>query len=184
MGIRPVPALDCRQGTRCAPRRGNAGPRRERDPRHQPGPRRPLKAFTDVHIPWGAAAGADGRAYFGGKVVRTGNGGGLGWWDVTQREAGGIHDPFEMYTVFFMCSAAAGRSILCSTKAVAAADNPDFVPPRGMLFVYDTTTHEFLREVDDERLGAFVDGDVYVAGTEKFRRIKGIPKLTAAAMQP
>lgn len=111
-----------------------------------------LKEFTDVHMPFGAAAGADGRVYFGGKVVRIGNGGGLGWWDIAKQEAGGIHEPFEMFPIYWMCSAAEGRYILCSTKAAAAADNPDVVPPRGKLFVYDTTTHAFLHEVDDERL--------------------------------
>jgi hypothetical protein len=114
-----------------------------------------LKEYTDVHMPWGAAAGADGRVYFGGKVVRIGNGGGLGWWDIAKQEAGGIHEPFETFPVYWMCSAAEGRYILCSTKAAAAADDPDVVPPRGKLFVYDTTTHEFLHEVDDERLGQY-----------------------------
>jgi hypothetical protein len=114
-----------------------------------------LKEFTDVHMPWAAAAGADGRIYFGGKVVRIGNGGGLGWWDTKKNEGGGIHDPFEIFPIYWMCSAADGRYILCSTKAVAAADNPDFVPPRGRLFVYDTTTHEIIHQVDDERLGQY-----------------------------
>jgi hypothetical protein len=245
-----------------------------------------LKEFTDVHMPFAGAVGADGRIYFGGKVVRIGNGGGLGWWDTKKKEGGGIHDPFEMFPIYWMCSAAEGRYILCSTKAAAAADNPDFVPPRGKLFVYDTTTHAFVHEVDDERLTpypgfiaeatpgvvmgytvaknaagtetgllygfdpaagtvlwtkpvprppatgfsatrngrqaftkgpdgfiwatmggvlaridprtaevipvgrmddvpiAFVGGDVYVAGAPKFRRITGIPKVTAAAVQP
>ncbi|MCE9631260.1 MAG: hypothetical protein K8S94_11185 [Planctomycetia bacterium] len=114
-----------------------------------------LKEFTDVHMPWAAAAGADGRIYFGGKVVRIGNGGGLGWWDTKKNEGGGIHDPFEMFPIYWMCSAAEGRSILCSTKAVAAADNPDVVPPRGKLFVYDTTTQEIVHQVDDERLAPY-----------------------------
>ncbi|MCG3147122.1 MAG: hypothetical protein PCFJNLEI_00559 [Verrucomicrobiae bacterium] len=239
-----------------------------------------LKEFCDVHMPFGIAAGADGRVYFGGKVVRIGNGGGLGWWDPQEKKAGGFHEPFDMYTVFWMCSAAEGRYIVCSTKPVAAANNPDFIPPRGRLFVYDTTKHEIIHQVDDERLGipgyiteaspglvmgytpaktggllygfdpaagkvlwtkpvprapvtafsairrwryaftkgpdgfvwatmdgvlarinpktaevvpvgkmddaqlAFVDGDVYVAGATKFRKIAGIPKVSASKIQP
>jgi hypothetical protein len=72
-----------------------------------------------------------------------------------EKEAGGIHDPFEMFPIYWMCSAAEGRYILCSTKAVAAAGNPDVVPPRGRLFVYDTTTHEIVHQADDERLGPY-----------------------------
>ena len=114
-----------------------------------------LKEFTDVHVPWAYAVGADGRIYFGGKVVRIGNGGGLGWWDVRENKAGGFHEPFDNYTIFWMCSAAQGRYIVCSTKPVASAKNPDFKPARGRLFVYDTTTREIVHAFEDERLSAF-----------------------------
>jgi hypothetical protein len=114
-----------------------------------------LKEFSDVHMPWAAAAGADGRIYFGGKVVRIGNGGGLGWWDTKEKKAGGFHDAFDTDTIFWMCSAADGRYIVCSTKPVPGRDNPDYVPPRGRLFVYDTQTHEIIHKVDDERLDTF-----------------------------
>jgi hypothetical protein len=239
-----------------------------------------LKEFNDVHMPIAAAAGSDGRIYFGGKVVRIGNGGGLGWWDTKERTGGGFHEPFDTDSIFWMCSAADGRYIVCSTKPVAGRNNPDYVPPRGRLFVYDTETDQIIHKVDDERLDtfpgyvtealpglvmgyaslqkgsgggvlygfdpaagkvlwtkpvprppqtamsyvrrgcytfqtgpdgliwatmngvlvridprtaevqpvgamadnpiAFVDGDIYVAGGEQFRRIAGIPKLTAA----
>ena len=243
-----------------------------------------LKDFSDVHMPIAAAAGGDGRIYFGGKVVRIGNGGGLGWWDTKEKKAGGFHELFDTDTIFWMCSAADGRYIVCSTKPVPGRDNPDYVPPRGRLFVYDTQTQEIIHKADDERLDsfpgyiteampglvmgyapqkngaaggllygfdpaagkvlwtkpvprspqtamsfmrrgryafakgpdgliwatlngvlaridpltakvmpvgkmednpiAFVDGDVYVAGAEKFRRIAGIPKVTAAKSKP
>ena len=243
-----------------------------------------LKDFSDVHMPIAAAAGGDGRIYFGGKVVRIGNGGGLGWWDTKEKKAGGFHELFDTDTIFWMCSAADGRYIVCSTKPVPGRDNPDYVPPRGRLFVYDTQTQEIIHKADDERLDsfpgyiteampglvmgyapqkngaaggllygfdpaagkvlwtkpvpqppqtsfslmrrgrytfakgpdgfiwatmngvlvridpltaevtpvgkmednpiAFVDGDVYVAGAEKFRRITGIPKVTAVKSKP
>jgi hypothetical protein len=243
-----------------------------------------LKKFNDVHIPWAAAIGGDGRIYFGGKVVRIGNGGGLGWWDTKEKKAGGFHDAFDTDAIFWMCAAADGRYIVCATKPVSGRDNPDYVPPRGRLFVYDTQSQSIIHKVDDERLEsfpgyitealpglvlgyaplksdsaggllygfdpaagkvlwtkpvpkppqtamsfmrrgrytftkgpdgfiwatmngvlvrinprtaavmpvgqmednpiAFVDGDVYVAGAEKFRRIAGIPKVTAANSTP
>ena len=243
-----------------------------------------LKDFNDVHMPMACAAGGDGRVYFGGKVVRIGNGGGLGWWDAKEHKGGGFHDAFDTDSIFWMCSAADGRYIVCSTKPVPGRDNPDYVPPRGRLFVYDTQTQEIIHKADDERLDtfpgyiteampglvmgyapkkngvasgllygfdpaagkvlwtkpvprspqtamsfmrrgryafakgpdgliwatlngvlaridpltakvmpvgkmednpiAFVDGDVYVAGAEKFRRIAGIPKVTAAKSKP
>jgi hypothetical protein len=111
-----------------------------------------LKEFTDVHMPMAAAAGADGRVYFGGKVVRIGNGGGLGWWDTRQKQAGGLHPPFDNYPIFWMCSADQGRYIVCSTKPAPDKNNPDFTPPRGRLFVYDTTKHEMIHQAEDERL--------------------------------
>ena len=111
-----------------------------------------LKDFTDVHMPMAAASGGDGRVYFGGKVVRIGNGGGLGWWDTRDNKAGGLHEPFDNYAVFWMCAADRGRYIVCSSKAAPARDNPNYTPPRGRLFVYDTSKHAITRQVDDPRL--------------------------------
>jgi hypothetical protein len=112
-----------------------------------------LKEFNHVHMPFGGAVpAADGRVYFGGKVIRIGNGGGLGWWDPATREAGGFHEPFDSFTIFWMCSAADGRYVICSTKPAVDDERPDFLPPRGRLFVYDTRTHEIVHQVDDERL--------------------------------
>jgi hypothetical protein len=114
-----------------------------------------LKDFNDVHMPWAAAVGGDGRVYFGGKVVRIGNGGGLGWWDTRQQKGGGFHEPFERDTIHWMCAAEKGRYVVCSTKPVAGRTDPDSKPPRGRLFVYDTTTQEIIHAVDDERLENF-----------------------------
>jgi hypothetical protein len=111
-----------------------------------------LKEFADIHMPWATAAGADGRIYFGGKVVRIGDGGGLGWWDPRENKGGGFHKPFDNYPVFWMCSAANKRFILCSTKTAASPDNTDYIPPRGRIFVYDTTKHELIHQFEDERL--------------------------------
>lgn len=131
-----------------AERSGNHGATEKSNPSHVA----TLKDFADMHMPFGVAAGADGRVYFGGKVIRIGNGGGFGWWDPKEQKAGGLHEPFDTYTIFWMCSAAAGRYIICSTKPAADANNPDFTPGRGRLFVYDTEKREFTQKVDDERL--------------------------------
>lgn len=115
-----------------------------------------LKDFTDVHMPMASAYAADGRVYFGGKVVRIGNGGGLGWWDTREKKAGGLHEPFDNYPIFWMCSADKDRYIICSTKAAPDKNNPDYTPPRGRLFVYDTAKHEITQKSEDERL--FIPG--------------------------
>jgi hypothetical protein len=114
-----------------------------------------LKDFTDVHMPMATATGADGRVYFGGKVVRIGNGGGLGWWDTRAGKGGGLHEPFDNYPIFWMCSAANGRYIICSTKPAPDKNNPDLIPPRGRLFVYDTTRQAITQQLDDDRLTPF-----------------------------
>jgi hypothetical protein len=130
------------------------GPRADATPATNPANMGQLKEFTDVHMPWGTAAGADGRVYFGGKVVRIGNGGGLGWWDTRNHKAGGIHDPFDSYAIYWMCSADNGRYILCSTKPVGTPANPDVKPAIGRLFVYDTQSQQITQQVDDARLGS------------------------------
>jgi len=110
-----------------------------------------LKEFTKVHMPYGGAVpGADGRVYFGGKIIRIGNGGGLGWWDTKTQSPGGFFEPFSAYQIFWMCSADKGRYIICSTKPVEDDNNPGFRPERGRLFVYDTQTHQVLHQVDHD----------------------------------
>ena len=111
-----------------------------------------LKEFTEVHMPMAMTIGGDGCIYVGGKVVRIGNGGGLGWWDTRTNKAGGLHEPFDSYPIFWMCSAANGRYILCSTKTAPSKNNPDYTPPRGRLFVYDTTKKQIIHTFEDERL--------------------------------
>jgi outer membrane protein assembly factor BamB len=124
------------------------------DSRSNPAKVAALMAFTKVHMPFGGAVpAADGRVYFGGKIVRIGNGGGLGWWDVKEGKAGGFFEPFSAYQVFWMCSACDGRYILCSTKPVEDDAKPGFRPQRGRLFVYDTTAHQMLHQVDHDDLG-------------------------------
>jgi hypothetical protein len=55
----------------------------------------------------------------------------------------------------------------------------------GVLVRIDPLTAEVtpVGEMEDNPI-AFVDGDVYVAGAETFRRITGIPKVTAAKSKP
>jgi outer membrane protein assembly factor BamB len=130
------------------------GPRADATPATNPANIGQLKEFTDVHMPWAAVTGADGRVYFGGKVVRIGNGGGLGWWDTHEQRLGGLHEPFDQYAIYWMCSSDKGRYIICSTKPVGATDNPDDKPAMGRLFVYDTTTRQITQQIEDPQIGA------------------------------
>jgi hypothetical protein len=55
----------------------------------------------------------------------------------------------------------------------------------GVLVRIDPLTAEVIPvgKMEDNPI-AFVDGDVYVAGAENFRRIAGIPKVTEAESKP
>jgi hypothetical protein len=110
-----------------------------------------LMQYTRVHMPYGGAVpGADGRIYFGGNIIRIGNGGGLGWWDTRSNEGGGFYEPFSAYQIFWMCSAADSRYIVISTKPVEDDNQPGYRPERGRLFVYDTQSHEITQQVDGD----------------------------------
>ena len=51
---------------------------------------------SHMHMPMGGIfEGNDGRIYCGGKIIRTGNGGGLGWWDPKTETGGGSRKPFS-----------------------------------------------------------------------------------------
>ncbi len=109
-----------------------------------------LKEETSVHIPMAAAAGGDGRLYFGGKEIRTGDGGGFGWCRPPAEgrpvEKGGVKLP--AYQVFYMCAAGQGRYILISTKPGVPGDNPAERPKQGRLFIWDAREMKMKHELD------------------------------------
>ena len=107
-----------------------------------------LAEFSHVQMPFGGAAVAgDGRYYFAGRVIRIGNGGGLGWYDPADGEAGGLFEPFTADQIFWMCTAEGGRYLVLSTKPVQDDRDPTIRPERGSLFVFDTQQRKLVHKV-------------------------------------
>ena len=104
---------------------------------------------SHMHMPMGGIfEGNDGRIYCGGKIIRTGNGGGLGWWDPKTETGGGWRKPLSAYPVYWMGSTDGGRYIVCSTKSVPDDDNPSFTPEKGRLFIFDCTRQELVHQTE------------------------------------
>jgi hypothetical protein len=102
-----------------------------------PNPKRLGAPPSDTHTPLGGTfGGADGRVYNAGTTLgRRRIGGGVGWYDATTGQLGGM--PLEDHRIFWMTSAD-GRYIVLSSKCSG----------KGQLFVWDTETHEFRHQVD------------------------------------
>ena len=108
-----------------------------------------MMEHNHVHTPLGGThVGADGRVYVGGLAVgRRYNGGGLGWYDTKTGEVGGVWKPFSAQRIYWMCTADEGRYIVSTTKPTQDDQNPAFTPDQGLMFVWDTKTHEFTHQI-------------------------------------
>ena len=104
-------------------------------------------AKSGCHKMYAAAAGASGHLYFGGRWMRTGNGGGLGWWDPETGAEGGISEPFSNHMILFLCPAARGRYIVISTMRVKDNVLHKPTPKEGRLFVFDDAKKKIVREI-------------------------------------
>jgi outer membrane protein assembly factor BamB len=106
-----------------------------------PNPRRLGAPMSDTHAPLaGTVSGADGRVYNAGTTYgRRRIGGGLGWYDTTTEELGGL--PIDGHRIFWMTSASKSRYLVLSSKCAE----------KGRLFVWDTQTHDFRHRVDPPR---------------------------------
>jgi len=106
------------------------------------------KKYAGTHKMYAAAVGADGRIYFGGRWVRDGAAGGLGWWDPAKQEAGGMWEIFSNCQINYITTACKRRFLVISTHRV---DDPLLGKPKpeqGRLFVFDATRGEVAREID------------------------------------
>ncbi len=107
-----------------------------------------LKKGAGTHVMYASEVGADGKVYFGGRWMRDGAGGGLGWWDPDAGEAGGLWKPLSNAQITHMTTANDGKSIILSTLAV---DDKLLKKPRleqGRLFVFDTEKGEIVSHMD------------------------------------
>ncbi len=106
---------------------------------------------SGCHVMRSAAAGADGKAYFGGRWLREGEGGGLGWWDPSEKDpekaSGGIWKPFSNQQIMYMTTTKGSRYVVISTLAVRDAVLKKPTPKQGSIFVFDTQQGKLVREI-------------------------------------
>jgi hypothetical protein len=99
-----------------------------------------------VAIAHSAAAGADGKLYFGGFGERSYTGGGLGWYDPKTNDFGGFWKPLSGYAVFWVAPVQEGSLIAVSTTPAADELNGHRAPPEAKLFFYDVRRQAITRE--------------------------------------
>jgi hypothetical protein len=102
---------------------------------------------SGCHKMYAAVVGASGRIYCGGRWMRTGNGGGLGWWDPVAGTEAGIWKPFSNHQIAYMCPAGEGRYIVISTKRQNDTVLKTPTPPEGRLFVFDDAKKTLVGEI-------------------------------------
>lgn len=107
-------------------------------------------AESRCHKMYGAAIGASGHLYFGGRWMRTGNGGGLGWWDPAAAKEAGIHEPFSAQQITHLCAAGGGKHIAITTVKVVDNVLNKPTPNEGKLFVFDDAKKEIVHEITIE----------------------------------
>lgn len=104
-------------------------------------------AESKCHKMYGAAVGASGDIYFGGIWMRTGNGGGLGWWNAASNREEGLWQPFSNHQIAFLCATGNGRHIVISTMGVADLVLKKPKPTEGRLFVFDDAKKKIVHEI-------------------------------------
>jgi len=129
---------------------GEAGGRTldDADPRSNPRRLLYMSEHAGTHKMYGAAAGADGRAYFGGQWIRNGAAGGLAWYDPKTEKAGGFWEAFSNYQVTHLAAADRGRYIVISTRRIEDTLLGKPKPRQGKLFVFDTQAGRIVREAE------------------------------------
>ncbi len=102
---------------------------------------------SGCHKMYGAAVGASGRVYFGGRWIRNGNGGGFGWWDSSTGKDDGFWKPFSNHQIAFLCAAGGGKYIVISTKRQKDTVLKKPTPSEGKLFIFDDAKKEIVGEI-------------------------------------
>jgi hypothetical protein len=105
---------------------------------------------SGCHKMYNGTVGASGHLYFGGRWMRTGNCGGLGWWDPTTGKEDGITDPFSAQQITHVCAAGEGKYIIISTKKVVDTVLKKPTPNEGKLFIFDDSKKEIVSEITVE----------------------------------
>lgn len=95
------------------------------------------KQLAGTHKMHSGVTGADGKVYFGGRWMRDGAGGGLGWYDPQTGQAGGLWEPLSNYQVTHLAAVDQGRRIVISTLAVDDPVLHKSRPAQAALFFFD-----------------------------------------------
>lgn len=106
------------------------------------------KDCAGTHTMYAAAVGADGRIYFGGRWARDGECGGVAWWDPGTEQVGGFWEILSNYQVSHMTTSEDRRLVVVSTLAVRDPVLGKPMPKQGKLFIYDTSQHQVVREIE------------------------------------
>ena len=107
-----------------------------------------LNKWAGTHKMWAAATGGDGKAYFGGRWYRNGEGGGLAWWDPKSKQGGGMAEPFTTFQIASMTTAADGRYVVMSTICARDQTGKLPTPTTAKVFVFDTQTSRLVRDFE------------------------------------
>ena len=104
-------------------------------------------AKSRCHKMFGAAVGASGHLYFGGRWMRNGNGGGLGWWDPIAGTEDGIWESFSNQQIEYVTPAGGGRFIVLSTLRVNDTVLRKPTLRERKLVVFDDAAKKIVREI-------------------------------------
>ena len=102
---------------------------------------------SGCHKIYSAAVGASGHVYGGGRWMRTGTGGGLGWWDAKAKKEDGFWKPVSNHAIAYMCSVSDGKYIVISTKREKDNLLNKPIPNEGKLFIVNDAKKEIVREI-------------------------------------
>jgi hypothetical protein len=94
-----------------------------------------------------AVVGADNVLYLCGWGVRAYKGGAFCWVDLATEVSGATWERFVAYRTYWLATALDRRLIVVSSAATSDELNNWEEAPEGKLFVYDTRTSEFVREI-------------------------------------
>jgi outer membrane protein assembly factor BamB len=105
-----------------------------------------MNKWAGTHKMWTATTGGDGKAYFGGRWYRNGEGGGLAWFDPKTGQGGGLAEPFTTFQIAYMTTASDGRYIVMSTICARDQTGKLPTPEHAKVFVFDTQVGKLVRD--------------------------------------
>ncbi len=108
-----------------------------------------------------SVVGADGKLYLCGWDVRAYKGGAFCWVNLETEEKGGMWRPFIGYRTYWLTTALDRRFVVVSTATTGDTLNDWKKPSQAKLFVWDTQTGKFVREIEpvlrSERTGPVLE---------------------------